>query len=418
MKKALLIGVNINNDYFEESLKELKGLAKANNIKVEGFVVQNLKAINKKYYIGEGKINSIKLMANEHNVDLIIFNNELSPIQFKNLEDELNIPVLDRTMLILDIFASRAKTKEAKIQVEVARLKYLLPRLVNNNDNLSQQSGGNVNNRGSGEKQIDINKRIIRNKIAQLENELIDLEENKNNAKKKRIKSELPHVALVGYTNAGKSTLLNAFIEEYGDNISKEVLAKDMLFATLDTSIRHIKLPDNKEFLLSDTVGFISSLPKGLLRAFKSTLSEIADADVIINVCDVSSPDVLNHLLVTEEILREIGIKDIPIIYAFNKADKVGLATIKNEDNRIFLSAKNHLNLNLLINEIKKIIFADWKKCKMLIPYENSNVLSYLCEHATIIEKEFTNEGTKLFVELSPIDFKKYNEYIWIDTAS
>ncbi len=418
MKKALLIGVNINNDYFEESLKELKGLAKANNIKVEGFVVQNLKVINKKYYIGEGKINSIKLMADEHNVDLIIFNNELSPIQFKNLEDELNIPVLDRTMLILDIFASRAKTKEAKIQVEVARLKYLLPRLINNNDNLSQQSGGNVNNRGSGEKQIDINKRIIRNKIAQLENELIELEENKNNAKKKRIKSELPHVALVGYTNAGKSTLLNAFIEEYGDNISKEVLAKDMLFATLDTSIRHIKLPDNKEFLLSDTVGFISSLPKGLLRAFKSTLSEIADADVIINVCDVSSSDVLNHLLVTEEILQEIGIKNIPIIYAFNKADKVGLATIKNEDNRIFLSAKNHLNLNLLINEIKKIIFADWKKCKMLIPYENSNVLSYLCEHATIIEKEFTNEGTKLFVELSPIDFKKYNEYIWIDAAS
>lgn len=418
MKKALLIGVNINNDYFEESLKELKGLAKANNIKVEGFIVQNLKTINKKYYIGEGKINSIKLMADEHNVDLIIFNNELSPIQFKNLEDELNIPVLDRTMLILDIFASRAKTKEAKIQVEVARLKYLLPRLVNNNDNLSQQSGGSVNNRGSGEKQIDINKRIIRNKIAQLENELIDLEENKNNSKKKRIKSEIPHVALVGYTNAGKSTLLNAFIEEYGDSASKEVLAKDMLFATLDTSIRHIKLPDNKEFLLSDTVGFISSLPKGLLRAFKSTLSEIADADVIINVCDVSSPEVLNHILVTEEILLEIGIKDIPIIYAFNKADKVGLATIKNEDNRIFLSAKNHLNLNLLINEIKKVIFADWKKCKMLIPYENSNVLSYLCEHATIIEKEFTNEGTKLFVELSPIDYKKYNEYIWIDTAS
>ena len=235
MKKAVLVGVNINNEEdFEESLKELKGLAKACDFKVVGYLTQNLKSPNKKFYIGEGKIESLKIFASEHDADVVIFNNELSPLQFKNLEDELKIEVVDRTLLILNIFASRAKTKEAKLQVEVARLNYLLPRLVVTNASYEQQGGGSLHNRGSGEKQIDIDKRIVRTRIAQLEKELDNLEQNRVTQSKKRNKTDIPLVSIVGYTNAGKSTLMNAFIEEFGNVDNKYVCSSISLFIVAD----------------------------------------------------------------------------------------------------------------------------------------------------------------------------------------
>lgn len=418
MKKAILVGINISNEEnFEESMKELKGLAKACDFKVEGSLTQNLKVPNKKYYIGQGKIESLKIFAQEHQVDVIIFNNELSPLQFKNLEDELGIEVIDRTLLILNIFSSRAKTKEAKLQVEVARLNYLLPRLVVTNANYEQQGGGSLHNKGSGEKQIDIDKRILRQKISMLEHELDAIEKNKETQRKKREKNTIPLVSIVGYTNAGKSTLMNAFIDEYNAlNKNKTVFAKDMLFATLDTTTRYIKFKDNKEVLLSDTVGFISKLPTGLIRAFKSTLSEILNADLIVLVADISSTEILNHIQVTLDTLEEIGVNpETPIIYVFNKADKVGLATLPTNDNKLFISAKNRLNLNLLENEIKKALFSNWKQAKMFIPYENGAVLAYLKSSATIYDIKHLDEGTMLELELSPQDYSKYIDYVWVD---
>ena len=419
MKKAVLVGVNIDNEEdFEESLKELKGLAKACDFKVVGYLTQNLKSPNKKFYIGEGKIESLKIFASEHDADVVIFNNELSPLQFKNLEDELKIEVVDRTLLILNIFASRAKTKEAKLQVEVARLNYLLPRLVVTNASYEQQGGGSLHNRGSGEKQIDIDKRIVRTRIAQLERELDNLQQNRITQSKKRSKTDIPLVSIVGYTNAGKSTLMNAFIEEFGsnENKSKQVFAKDMLFATLDTTTRYIKFADNKEILLSDTVGFISKLPTGLIRAFRSTLSEIINADLIVLVADISSNEVLNHIQVTLDTLADIGVSDeIPVLYVFNKADKIGLATLPTNENKMFVSAKNRLNLNLLEQEIKKALFSDWVRCKMFIPYENGAILSYLNEKATVYSVKYEQDGSMVDVSVSPIDFKKYIDFIWVD---
>lgn len=421
MKKAILVGVNIDNDEtFEESLKELKGLAKACEFKVVGTLTQNLKSPNKKFFIGQGKIETLKNYAESCEANIIIFDNELSPLQYKNLEEQLEIEVIDRTLLILNIFSSRAKTKEAKLQVEVARLNYLLPRLVVSNANYEQQGGGSLHNRGSGEKQIDIDKRILRTRIAQLEKELDYLAINKETQNKRKIKNSIPLVSIVGYTNAGKSTLMNAFIEEYSNNEkninNKTVLAKDLLFATLDTSSRHIKFKDNKEIILTDTVGFISKLPHGLIRAFKSTLSETLIADLIILVADISSSDVLNQIQVTLDTLHEIGVSDeTPIIYVFNKADKVGLATIPSNDNKMFISAKNHLNLNLLEHEIKRQLFKDWKHCKMFIPYKDSSILSYLNNHATIIDQKYEEDGTMIELELSLKDFKQYLEYIWVD---
>ena len=421
MKKAIIVGVNFDNEEaFEESMKELKGLAKACDFKVVGSLTQNLKSPNKKFYIGEGKVESLKVFASEHQADVIIFNNELSPLQFKNLEELLGIEVVDRTLLILNIFASRAKTKEAKLQVEVARLNYLLPRLVVTNANYEQQGRGSLHNKGSGEKQIDIDKRIVRTRIAMLEKELDNLQQNRLTQRKKRDKTSIPLVSIVGYTNAGKSTLMNAFIEEYGGELlKKSVFAKDMLFATLDTTTRHIKFKDNKEILLSDTVGFISKLPTGLIRAFKSTLSEIVNADLIILVADISSSEVLNHIEVTLKTLEEIGVSDeTPIIYVFNKADKVGLATLPTNENKMFISAKNRLNLNLLEAEIKKALFADWVVCKMFIPYSSGSILSYLNDKANILHMEHQEEGTMIEVELSPVDHKKYLDFIWIEEAN
>ena len=418
MKKAIIVGVNVNNEEnFDESFKELKGLAKACDLKVVGSLTQNLKTINKKTYIGPGKIDSLKIFALEHEAEIIIFNNELSPLQYKNLEEALEIEVADRTLLILNIFASRARSKEAKLQVEVARLNYLLPRLVLTDENYEQQGGGSLHNKGSGEKQIDIDKRILRGRIAQLEKELDILERNRLTQRKKRAKNSIPLVSIVGYTNAGKSTLLNAFIEEFNCNSnSKTVMAKDLLFATLDTATRYIKFKDNKEIIMSDTVGFISKLPTGLIRAFKSTLSEIINSDLIVLVADISSPEVLNQIQVTLDTLQEIGVnEETPIIYVFNKADKVGLATLQNNDNKVFISAKNRLNLNLLEKEIKHALFSNWKHCKMFIPYQNGNILSYLNDKATILSSKYLDDGTMIELELSPIDYQTYIDYIWVD---
>ena len=271
--------------------------------------------------------------------EVTFVHNELSPSQLKNIESKLNIPILDRTSLILEIFAIRAKTKEAKLQVEVARLKYMLPRLVGLHTSLGRQGGGSsVSNKGSGEKKIELDRRKIEDRINKLNNELAELSTIREIQHRKRKDSELPLVSLVGYTNAGKSTLLNTLIDLSSEDEDKKVFEEDMLFATLETSVRRIKLKDNKEFLLSDTVGFIRELPHGLIKAFRTTLDEVRNADLLLHVIDYSDDDFEENINITNATLKEIGASDIPVIYVYNKAElrEETLPIVK--DNSIYIS--------------------------------------------------------------------------------
>lgn len=414
--KVLILNACIDqeNDNFEE----LKQLAIACNYNVVCESQQNIKEINKKYYIGKGKVEAIKPLLEQHEVELVIFNNELSPLQSKNLQDEWKIEVIDRTILILNIFALRAKTREAKLQVELARLNYMLPRLVMKNANYEQQTGGSVHNKGSGEKQIDLDRKHIKNRINKLSQEIEEIEKQKNNQNKNRYQKNLPLVALVGYTNSGKSTLMNTFLSLYGnDNEDKKVFEKDMLFATLETSVRKIKLPDNKEFLLSDTVGFVSSLPHGLVKAFRSTLSEVVNADLIINVVDISDSNFLNHIFVTEQTLLEIGVENKPIITVFNKIDKLDVEQ-EGRNDFVVISAKNAYNINELISVLTKKLFTNYLTCKMFFPYEKGDIVSYLNDKAYILEQRNVDDGIFLTLECSSQDYKKFFDYVWVDSKN
>ena len=282
-EKVLLVGVETDEtEDFERSMEELADLAQACEMQVVGILTQKMSAINKSLYIGTGKVKEVREYAAETGAQAVIFDNTLSPSQVRNLNEELELPILDRTGLILDIFAKRAKTREAVLQVETARLKYLLPRLVGMRDALSRQGGGSgsMSNKGAGEKKLELDRRKIEHRIAELQRELKEITKEREVQRSRRNKGRLPLVSLVGYTNAGKSTIMNMLLNAYVKDEEKQVLEKDMLFATLDTTVRRIAPPDRKPFLLSDTVGFISKLPHSLVKAFHSTLEEAKEADL------------------------------------------------------------------------------------------------------------------------------------------
>lgn len=415
--KALLINTSMSDDF--GSFDELEHLAISANYEVELKIVQNIKSINRSFFVGKGKINDIQQEINKYQIETLIFNNDLTPLQYRNLTDCFNIKILDRSSLILEIFELRAHSKEAKLQVEIAKLNYLLPRLALKEKNLEQQTGGGVHNRGKGEKQIDIDRFKIKNKISKINQELIKIEKQKEIERKNRQKSELPIVALVGYTNAGKSTLMNAFLTLYSEsNENKKVLEKDELFATLDTSVRKITLEDNKKFLLVDTVGFISNLPHHLIKAFRSTLKEVLNADLILNVVDISQTEFLNQILITSNTLLEIGVKNKPLIYVFNKAEISSLYLenkIEKNEGIVFVSAKNLLNINELVKEIKKRLFTNYLKCKMFFSYDMGKDISYLNDNAKIIERKNTDAGVFLTLECNSKDYKKYLDHVWVD---
>lgn len=413
-ERALLVGVNINDDeYFFKEVNELRELAKACNMEPVELVVQNLSSINSAFYVGVGKLDEIKDKIKELDIDIVIFNNELTPSQLKNIEQKLDIAVLDKTALILEIFNIRAKTKEAKLQVEVARLKYMLPRLVGLHKALGRQGGGSgLSNKGSGEKKIELDRRIIEARISKLNKELEQISKTRETQSKQREKSSIPLVSMVGYTNAGKSTLLNDFVELSGEDEDKKVFEEDMLFATLETSVRKIKLKDNKEFLLSDTVGFIKSLPHELIKAFRSTLEEVKHADLLLHVIDFSDDDYEENIRVTENTLKIIGAQDIPVIYVYNKSElkKEKLPVINN--NSIYISAKNKIGIYELLELINKTIFKEYKSCCMLIPYDKGSILSYFNEMYYIKNAEYLEEGTKIEFDCSLKDYDKYKEYL------
>ena len=411
-RKGIVVGININNENgFEESMVELKNLCMACDIEAIGELVQNSKQINKAHYIGSGKLDELKALVNIEEVDIVIFNNELSSSQLRNVEKAIECEVIDRTALILSIFAERAKTREAKLQVEVARLQYLLPRLIGANENLGRQSGGvGTKNKGTGEKKLELDRRKIEAKIAALNKELEELKHQRETQRNLRKKSSVPQIALVGYTNAGKSSIMNSMIDTFKDSEEKKVFEKDMLFATLETSIRSIKLDDNKKFLLSDTVGFVSNLPHNLIKAFRSTLEEVCEADLLLHVVDISNPDYKHHLKVTNDTLKEIGAESVPMIYVYNKIDLVD--DYLTDKNGVYISAKKNLGIDKLVETISTKVFNNYINCNMFIPYDKGNLLSYFSDNARIIDRKYRNDGTELSIECSNIDYEKYREYV------
>lgn len=412
--KAIVIGVNLKNQEndFEYLMEELKGLATACKIEVVAELSQNLNYINNSHYIGNGKIRELGELLDLTAAELVIANDELSPSQIRLLEDRLDVRVVDRTMLILDIFAQRAKTREAKLQVEVARLQYMLPRLVGQRKYDRQGGGAGLINRGAGETSLELSRRRIEDKIVGLEKELEVLASQRKIQRNRRKKSGIPVVSLVGYTNAGKSTLLNAMVEMYNSSLDKQVFEKDMLFATLETSVRKINLPDNKLFLLTDTVGFVNRLPHHLVKAFRSTLEEVVEADLIIHVVDYSDPKYQKSVDITNKTLEEIGVENTPIIYAFNKGDLTDTIIPHLGEDRVYLSAKKRTGINELIQLISEYIFKDYTQCEMLIPYGQEQLVSYFHENANVLATSYEEEGTKLNLECKESDYEKYQPYV------
>lgn len=413
-QKAVLVGVNLNDqDDFEYSMEELANLAEACEVEVVATLSQNLPKVNPSHYIGTGKIQEVVALLEGNEGNLVIFNDELSPSQIRNLESELKCKVIDRTILILDIFARRAKTREAQLQVEVAQLKYMLPRLVGLRESLGRQSGGvGTKNRGVGETKLELDRRRIEEKITMLSRELEALVAHRQIQRKQRKKSDIPVVSLVGYTNAGKSTIMNAMLETYNPAQEKQVLEKDMLFATLETSVRSIPLQDNKSFLLTDTVGFVSKLPHHLVKAFRSTLEEVAEADLLIHVVDYANPEFERLIQITNETLKEIGVTDIPTIYTYNKADLTEHSIPEVQGDKVYMSAKGRIGIPELVEQIRRQIFKDYIRCYMLIPYDQGAVVSYLNEQANILETSYEEEGTKLYMECRLSDYGKYKQYV------
>lgn len=414
-EKVLLVGVNTGGeDDFEQSMKELESLAEACNMQVTGMITQSLETVNKALYIGTGKVEEVRSFAEDCEAELVIFEDTLSPSQLKNLEEELKLPVMDRTNLILDIFATRAKSREAKLQVETARLKYLLPRLVGMHAALSRQGGtsGSMSSRGAGEKKLELDRRKIEHRLSELEQELKAVSGERETQRKKRVRSKVPQVALVGYTNAGKSTLLNGMVDAYIKDADKRVFEEDMLFATLETAVRRIDNERNKPFFLADTVGFINKLPHGLVKAFRSTLEEVRNADLLLHVIDYADENYKKHIEVTKETLKELGAGDIPVIYVYNKADLCMDVLPQIKENRIYMSAKRGDGMEALFDMILDNLYAENRKTAFLIPYDKGQIVSYLCENTEVLEQNYEENGVYLVVDCPKADMAKYEAYI------
>lgn len=426
--RAILVGLDQGgNDLdFERSMDELKELTRAIDIEVACTVTQSLPNPDRSTYIGSGKVEEIRNSLDVFEADIIIFNDTLSPMQIRNLEKALDTEVIDRTGLILQIFAKRAKTKEASEQVEYAQLQYMLPRLAHMRTSLSRQGGGSgrLSNKGSGEKQLELDRRRIEHRMAELRRDLTAIEKERDTQRGRRLRSGLPRISLVGYTNAGKSTIMNNLLRLYGGEgfDEKQVLEKDMLFATLDTSVRKISAPGHRPFLLSDTVGFISELPHALVKAFRSTLEEAKYADLLLQVIDFSDPEYRYHMDVTKETLAEIGAGDIPVIYVFNKSDVVQdeqeqsgqlvMPVPRSMDDRIYISAREDESLNTLIELIEKKFSENENDCEMLIPYSDGGILSLLTGKGVVKSSEYLEEGIKIVATLGSDDYNRYNAYI------
>nr|WP_209010635.1 GTPase HflX [Clostridioides difficile] len=396
-----------------ESMEELKELTKAAGAEVVGSLIQNKHSVDAAYYIGKGKVEEIRAYSDSLDATLVIFNDELSGAQIRNIENVVGRKVIDRTTLILDIFAQRALSKEGKLQVELAQLKYRLPRLYGMGGEMSR-TGAGIGTRGPGEQKLEIDKRHIFNKAADIRRELKEVKKNRETQRVKRLKSNIPIVALVGYTNAGKSTLLNELIKTHKDyEQEKEVFVKDMLFATLDVTLRKALLPNKKEFLVVDTVGFVSKLPHDLVEAFKATLEEVQYADLILHVIDATNTSYELQKSTTEGVLKELGVNDKKHILVYNKVDKLELDIYpKSQEDIVYISAKQGINMDKLLNMIEIALMENTYSVSLMLPYERGDIFSRIKDKYNVENFEYGESGITLDVDLDEEDFNIYREYI------
>lgn len=413
--RVIVAGVSHLQPDFEYTMQELAALVEANNMEVADTIIQNVNSVSGATYFGSGKVTEIKEIANADDVQIIVLNDELTPSQIRNLEKETKLSFMDRTELILQVFSNRAQTKQAKLQVEIAKLQYQLPRIHPSGNPLDQQSAsGGLANRGAGESKLELDRRVIRKRITALRNEIKTVDKTINVQSRRRTNTSLPLVSLVGYTNAGKSTTMNGILNfNKEDSQDRKVFEKNMLFATLDTSVRRIDLEDNSSFLLSDTVGFVSKLPHNLVESFKTTLKEAQDADLLIQVIDISDEHWRNMIEVTEKTLREVGVVDKPVIYAFNKADlKPDQSFPTIEGDNIYYSAIDKDSIEKLVDLIKIKVFNHYKETELLIPYSDQKITEEILKNSQVLKKEFTNDGSLINANLSPEELEKFNKYI------
>lgn len=388
LEKVILVAVATGDeDNAEESLDELEELVSTAGAVVAGRMIQNLEHINNATYIGSGKVKELKELIWEMEASAIISDDELTPAQYKNLEDELNVKVMDRTLIILDIFAKRAKTAEGKIQVELAQLRYRSTRLIGMR-NLSRQGGG-IGTRGPGEKKLEVDRRVIRNRIAQLREQVGELENHRQVTRSKRQDNPVPVVAIVGYTNAGKSTLLNTLT-------NASVLEEDKLFATLDPTTRNYKLPDGQEVLLTDTVGFIRKLPHHLIDAFKSTLEEAKYSDIIIHVVDASNESMDKNMHAVYETLKKLDVKDKIVITVFNKLDKLEDKPILSDFNADYVvnaAIKKKAGLDDINEALEKALKSMRVTVEKVLDYADAGKVGLIRKYGQIISEEYKEDG-------------------------
>lgn len=410
--RAILVGLQLDEDICY-SMQELAGLAEAAGVEVLGEMVQNLERPNKATFIGKGKVEELAEMCRSMEADTVIFNDELSGIQLRNLEESLDVRVIDRTILILDIFADRAVSREGKLQVELAQLQYRMPRLTGFGKSLSRLGGG-IGTRGPGEKKLETDRRHIARRADDIKAELEQVKNTRNVQRAKREKSEIPIVALVGYTNSGKSALMNRILA-MTEKEEKAVFEKNMLFATLDTSQRNIKLDTNHEFILIDTVGFVSKLPHSLVKAFKATLEEVNYADLLLHVVDSSYENCDFHIEVTDRVLKEIGAEGKNKLLVYNKIDLIDeLPVTAAGTDTIGVSAKTGANMDALMEEIKKRVFSDRVTAELLVPYSRGDISSYICEKTKVMSMDYEETGTHFKAEMSLADYNRLKEYVQI----
>ncbi len=402
--KALLVSADTGEYDAEASLAELFELVKSAGADPVLSVTQNLQKIEKGTYVGSGKLLEIAEICKAREIDLLVFDSELSPTQIKNIEQQTDVRVIDRTTLILDIFAQRARSREGKLQVELAQLKYMLPRLSGKGIEMSRLGGG-IGTRGPGETKLETDRRHIRRRMETLKEELLDVEKHRALLRKRREKDGVITCAIVGYTNAGKSTLMNCLTDA-------GVLAQDKLFATLDPTSRALKLPSGITVMLIDTVGLVRRLPHHLVEAFRSTLEEAAQSDIILNVCDASSDEARTHMKVTTGLLESLGCKDTPILTVLNKCDLLDESMLAQDfESCIRISAKNGSGIDKLLKAIDDNLPVRLKRVKLLLPFSQAGLASEVRTKGTLISEEYAADGIELEAVVDEVLYAKLSKF-------
>lgn len=396
-QKAVLAAVDTGAFDAEVSIKELMSLADTAGADTLAYVIQPLKTPDNAAYFGSGKLLELKEMLHNLGADLLIVDDELTGVQLRNIENAVEKPVVDRTMLILDIFAARAQTKEGKLQVELAQQKYILPRLIGMGQALSRQGGG-IGTRGPGETKLETDRRYLHSRIHHLNEALKEVKRHRELTRARRKKNRVPVVAIVGYTNAGKSTLLNTLT-------GAGVLAENKLFATLDPTARELTLPNGRTVILIDTVGLISRLPHDLVEAFHSTLEEAKSADIILQVCDASDPQVRQQNAVTAQVLADLGCGDTPTILVCNKADKLPEAPAHTSENTVYLCAKTGEGVDRMLKLLTNILDQSTVRSELELPYTKMDLLHFLHANGKVTEEKYTETGLKIAFELDNADY-------------